>query len=1622
MTNGYGQSAFAGGVADKWGNRYEARWTIWRGVLPVLRGEFDALQVEPPDLAGEAAEFRLYSRASNGTDEVHQCKRQHATSWTVNALEAEGVLQPFGAHLASGTRVVFASSTPSVLRTLAEKAASPLSAEEWSANLNQNEQSARDDLIQIWSLDNHGVHDRLTRLTVHTMDEASLHFAVIEALAAAMDRDPDTALSLLGAFVVNHLMERLTARQVWDFLREKGFSPRTGSDPALSERVGELTNRYVRGVQQARPERLPLLPRAEVDRVVQALTAPDGPRTVAVIGPSGGGKSTVVASVCERLTGLGVVVGPMRLDVAAEAATAESLGRQEDIGFGGPPGRILGRAAAGEPAVLIVDQLDAVSALSGRGEPVLDGFRETLEQARAIPTVRVVVACRSHDLKYDRRLRRLLTAEPATGDNGGPESFAEVHIGDLSPEQVRQAVGLLGLPEEIPPPLVTLLGNAFNLSLLADVVSDASARGELADLDLRTFRTRMNLLAEYHRRVDRRLQPTLGLSQYTQAVFRIARQLGDSGQRSLTQNAVADIAGTVDVLLHEGVLAASGRRLRFFHEAYFDYVFALQHLQAGRTSSDLLQDDPQDVLRRGQVRAVLSLEREQDANTYVVDLRGVLDRRAVRSHLRAAVLAWLTDLRSLRDEELDPVLDTAVNREDRLRWEAVRTLSSEPFARALNDHGLLPVAAQVIAGRRTAQAQGPAGSLAELNPSDCAYLLFEASRYLPEEASTACLPLAADATTAARWVPSLLRTVYLAGPTAAATTVALFRTLTETLSRRALETQTGQSAPAASTAPVSERDAASLEGAIRALFATDGLHALRNLTERVPALAVEAITAWLTAGATLAEARGARFAFDAAGPLPSQPSGLRIFETCATSAPVEFAQAVAPFLVEQLERSAIAGLRWRPASEPRDSGQGLRYDLIRPFGNDGHGLDDEIHDALRTALQLAAAEHPEETKPVVDRLVETDLFTAHQLTAAAYSRASQSLLDDALTWAAAPRVRGLPAGHIRGWAWGEVLAQAAATGSAEQRQTAIHLVLNPYANLDLDLVASGSDSAGTGRAPADRLERVEMAHSVAAEQRNVLSRIMRRLGDATPEPVRTRQAVLERLLGPAPDQPLSSVAVRVGGGPAPDGLSGDLTDDGWLDILRTHAEDRRADQDRDLAGGAPGVSLEQLEAASKEQPGRFARLVGRSGPAINPAAVAAIMRGLTSPTKALSSEDEGAALDAARTVFSWSPRLFDSQLCWLIRSLIDRALPDDVLAMIASIARTAANPPREAWQQADGDIVAAGMNGDRGRAVITIADLLSPAATRAHRTRMLVPALEAVLDDPAEQVRAMLPPAIVRTYLADKDAAGHLAERWLDRATDEGLHAPELERLAWQLTLTRPSQGVRLIRRMLISVHADVRTRAGQLAALISLRQPDSLSDGGTATGESLLHTALQNTAARKGVAALLAELVDELSENPSQADGAARPVRPDKHLLIALLDDTDSEVRSAALRFADNLAQPLDQYRDLLAATGASQAFREHPGAVLHALSEQAGDLPTEALDLCERWFADNTETISDIRTAAAGDAYSVTDIVLSIHVRTAVGSAERTRCLDLLDRLIEAGAAEANKKADDAAYAEDL
>ena len=92
-------SSAGGGAADKLGNRYEGLWTVYSGVVPVLKGQASALVVEALGQLGEGIEFRLTRR---GCDEVHQAKRQRAgSSWTVNALSGRRCSAPSAGTLAS---------------------------------------------------------------------------------------------------------------------------------------------------------------------------------------------------------------------------------------------------------------------------------------------------------------------------------------------------------------------------------------------------------------------------------------------------------------------------------------------------------------------------------------------------------------------------------------------------------------------------------------------------------------------------------------------------------------------------------------------------------------------------------------------------------------------------------------------------------------------------------------------------------------------------------------------------------------------------------------------------------------------------------------------------------------------------------------------------------------------------------------------------------------------------------------------------------------------------------------------------------------------------------------------------------------------------------------------------------------------------------------------------------------------------------------------------------------------------------------------------------------------------------------------------------------------------------
>ena len=96
-----------GGAAEKFGNRYEGRWTV-ACLLDVMDERADSIWLEPPEPEGQGFEFWF---TKQGIREYHQVKRQHSTGhWT----HAQSKIT-FGRG--DNSKVIFAGTLTSPLST-----------------------------------------------------------------------------------------------------------------------------------------------------------------------------------------------------------------------------------------------------------------------------------------------------------------------------------------------------------------------------------------------------------------------------------------------------------------------------------------------------------------------------------------------------------------------------------------------------------------------------------------------------------------------------------------------------------------------------------------------------------------------------------------------------------------------------------------------------------------------------------------------------------------------------------------------------------------------------------------------------------------------------------------------------------------------------------------------------------------------------------------------------------------------------------------------------------------------------------------------------------------------------------------------------------------------------------------------------------------------------------------------------------------------------------------------------------------------------------------------------------------------------------------------------------------
>ncbi|WOF75182.1 hypothetical protein QMT40_002845 [Parvibaculaceae bacterium PLY_AMNH_Bact1] len=630
---------FAGGIADKLGNRYEAKWLVCQ-LLDVIRGKAQWLRFEGINRNFEGFEFSI---ARDGIVEWHQTKVNNQNgNWTLNSLNREGVLPAFKERLgvSSADICVFVSQDPAKdIATLADKARVALSVAEYQETLGDGHAEKFRRLQDIWQAEPATTFSWLKRCYFRTESQPTLESLIASFSDFCFFNARDTTFALLRDFLEARFNKLITTESAKADLRreEKLVLQDWMHEQSVPERLATETKAYL-------DTYIPFdaggetVPRSDASELMERIADSDGPQVLLLTGIAGSGKSGVLRQLIEMLSEQSIPHLALRIDQHLGCTSPRSLGK-EVTGREVSPAATLKRTAKDQRSVLIVDQVDAVSEVAGRSGTVKEVVLRLVEDVRNFGNMVIVVGCRTFDLENDQRLKMLK-------GHVGVEHVNVEHLSweqDVQPLLQNKSIDADAFSEK----QRDLLCLPLNLAIFLEV----SDGGEPL------FASRNDLFAELVEKKGRSIRRERQVPWDIMApLTELANWMSEEQGLDAPEDVLSSYSGARDILSSEGLIVFSRGRLNFFHESFFDYVYSRTFASRRESLVSLLLSSEQHLFRRTQVRQILETLRQIDEPRYLLELRSVLNSENIRYHIKTAVAQWLGSLLGPKINELQIVI------------------------------------------------------------------------------------------------------------------------------------------------------------------------------------------------------------------------------------------------------------------------------------------------------------------------------------------------------------------------------------------------------------------------------------------------------------------------------------------------------------------------------------------------------------------------------------------------------------------------------------------------------------------------------------------------------------------------------------------------------------------------------------------------------------------------------------------------------------------------------------------------------------------------------------------------------------------------------------------------------
>ena len=281
--------------------------------------------------------------------------------------------------------------------------------------------------------------------------------------------------------------------------------------------------------------------------------------------------------------------------------------------------------------VVLFDQLDAISLTMSKDRKPINAYFNLISQLSLIRGIRIILSCRTFDLKYDPLLSSF-------------EGKYTIEVGKLNDQQINKILSELGIhSQQISKTLFSLLSVALNLKVFCEIYKP--------NINLTSLNTLQDLYNELWN------QKILGISNdnlrkdVLKAIDVIIEKM-DSAKALTVPFALLDRNSKGrNYLLSQSILYKHNNKLQFFHSSFFDYCYARTFLTRHDSLIKVVLGQHQGLFIRPQVKQVLAYLRDSDFHTYLTELKGFLTNPKVRFHICILVINQLAFLQNPKDEE-----------------------------------------------------------------------------------------------------------------------------------------------------------------------------------------------------------------------------------------------------------------------------------------------------------------------------------------------------------------------------------------------------------------------------------------------------------------------------------------------------------------------------------------------------------------------------------------------------------------------------------------------------------------------------------------------------------------------------------------------------------------------------------------------------------------------------------------------------------------------------------------------------------------------------------------------------------------------------------------------------------